>query len=132
MKNTTKSISKLITSEVIEFFLYSYNNKLIHHEYFAKDKYSNNWCHDIYDINEDTISEYELYEENNLNEYLINSDRNVEDDISENDIISRVYNSSKNCSIIVKDNTNDILEHFMKNKDKFDNKVLYAIIPTDK
>lgn len=131
MRNTTENILKLINSEVKEFFLYSYNNNSIHHEYFAIDKYSNGWCHDIYEIDEDAITEYGLYEEDNLNEYLTNSEREVKDDISKEDIISSIYNSSKDCSIILMDSTKDILEHFMKNKENLNNKVLYVITPTN-
>ena len=131
MKNTIENISKLIGLEVKEFFLYSYNDKSIYHEYFVTDKYSNGWCHDIYEMDEDTIVEYGLYNEDNLNEYLTSSERDIKDDISKEDILSRIYNSSKGCSVILINNTKDILEHFMKNKDNFNNQVLYAIVPTD-
>lgn len=131
MKNTIENISKLIGLEVKEFFLYSYNDKSIYHEYFATDIYSNDWCHDIYEIDEDNIVEYELYNEDNLNEYLTSLERDIEDDIPKEDILSRIYNSSKDCSIILMNSTKDILEHFMKNKDNFNNQVLYAIVPTD-
>ena len=123
-----ENILKLIGLEAKEFFLYSYSNKTIYHEYFATDKYSNGWCHDIYEIDEDAISKYGLYNGDNLNEYLTSSERDIEDDISKEDILSRIYNSSKGCSIILVNNTKDILEHFMKNKDNFNNQVLYAII----
>lgn len=129
MRNTTENISKLIGAEVKEFLLYSYSDKSIYHEYFATDKYSNSWCHDIYEIDEDAISEYGLYNEDNLNEYLTSLERDIEDDIHKEDILSRIYNSSKDCSIILINSAKDILEHFMKNKDNFNNQVLYAIIP---
>lgn len=133
MKNTLSNIRGLINGGFTEFHLYSYSEDGVHHEFFAFDKIIKEWSHDIYSIEESEIEKFQLYNEDNLNQYLVNdSERMVEDNVNEDDIISRICKKHRSCEVLLKTSSKDILKDFMSKKSKFENTFLYAVNPNQR
>lgn len=128
MANELSNIRELINKGFLEFHFYSYSEDSIYHEFFVFDNYIKEWSHDTYWIEESEITKFELYDENNLNEYLAsNSERIVEDNVSEDNIISRIHKIYNLNDIILKTSSEDILVDFMSKKNTFKNTFLYAV-----
>lgn len=128
MKNTLSNIKGLIDGGFTEFHLYSYSDGSIYHEFFGFDNICKEWSHDIYSIDESEITKFDLYDEHNLNEYLVsNSERIVEDCVSRDEIISRIHKKHDLCEIVLKVSSRDILLDFMSRKNKFEDTFIYAV-----
>lgn len=128
MKNTLKNIRGLINRGFREFHLYSCSDESIHHEFFSYDKIFKDWSYDIYGIEYSEITKFDLYNEDNLNEYLVaSSERIVEYNLSEEDILSRICSDSSINKVILETSSKNILKDFMSVESKEESVLLYAV-----
>lgn len=128
MTDKLNNIKELVNEGFLEFHFYSYSNGSIHHEFFVFDNIVKEWSHDSYLIEESEITKFGLYDEYNLNEYLVtSSERVVRDNVFEDDIICRINKMYDSNDIILKISSKDILLDFMSRKNAFKDTFLYAV-----